>query len=128
MAAALPLLSSKLSASVLPTGVLNPAQVKAQVQPFGTLRVYHEGATEQLAYMNAGTLELKPGMEPHPPHTHPEEEFMYIASGTGEIYVDGNTTKIGPGSIMFTKANQLHGIKNTGTLPITFFYCKWRTH
>jgi hypothetical protein len=28
--------------------------------------------------MTAGSLRLKPGMEPHPPHTHPEEEFMLI--------------------------------------------------
>jgi quercetin dioxygenase-like cupin family protein len=48
-------------------------------------------------------------------HSHPEEEFMIIASGTGEIEVHGLTISVEPGDTMYAEANVLHGIKNTGS-------------
>ena len=57
---------------------------------------------------------LDPGATPHPPHRHPEEEFLIIASGTGEIECAGVTSQVGPGAIMYCAGNTLHGITNTG--------------
>ena len=68
---------------------------------------------------------LDPGASPHPPHTHPEEEFMIVADGTGEIVCDGKTTQVGPGSIMYCAGNVSHGIVNTGKVPMTFYWSKW---
>jgi mannose-6-phosphate isomerase-like protein (cupin superfamily) len=68
---------------------------------------------------------LEAGKTPHAPHTHPEEEVMIVESGVGEIYCDGKTTKVGPGSVMFTTPNTAHGITNTGTTPLVFYYVKW---
>ena len=50
---------------------------------------------------------------------------MIIESGHGEIFCDGKTTKIGPGSVMYTTPNAPHGITNTGSEPIVFYYVKW---
>ena len=50
---------------------------------------------------------------------------MIVESGVGEIFCDGKTTKVGPGSVMFTTPNASHGIKNTGETPIVFYYVKW---
>jgi mannose-6-phosphate isomerase-like protein (cupin superfamily) len=69
---------------------------------------------------------LKPGMQPHPPHQHPEEEMMVIAEGTGEIVVDGQKSRVGPGSMMYCAAGRLHGILNTGKTPLLFYYSKWK--
>ena len=55
---------------------LDETKAKLTREAFGDLRVYYDGPTEQLKSMTAGSLRLKPGMEPHPPHQHPEEEFM----------------------------------------------------
>jgi quercetin dioxygenase-like cupin family protein len=109
------------------TQVQPESDIFPQQLPWGTLRVYHEGPTDQLAYMNAGTVVLKPGQEPHPPHQHPEEEFLIVTKGSGEMFIDGKTTKIKTGALMFTKAQSEHGIKNTGKTALEFFYCKWRT-
>src|ERR687887_696839 len=86
-----------MSESRIPNVTLTEAQSKLTKEPFGDLRIYFEGATEQIKSMTAGSLRLKAGMSPHPPHTHPEEEFMVITEGIGEIVVDGKTTKAGPG-------------------------------
>jgi mannose-6-phosphate isomerase-like protein (cupin superfamily) len=72
-----------------------------------------------------GRFILQPGKTPHAPHTHVEEEVMIVESGTGEIFCDGKTTKVGPGSVMFTTPNVSHGITNTGSEPLVFYYVKW---
>ncbi|MFN7934863.1 MAG: cupin domain-containing protein [Bryobacteraceae bacterium] len=110
----------------LPNITLPEAQAKLTKEPFGDLRIYFEGATDQIRSMTAGSLRLKAGMSPHPPHTHPEEEFMVITEGTGEIFLDGKTTKIGPGSMMYCGANKSHGITNTGKTPLLFYFYKWK--
>jgi mannose-6-phosphate isomerase-like protein (cupin superfamily) len=75
--------------------------------------------------MCTGMAVLDPGASPHPPHQHPEEEFMIVASGTGEIVVGDKTTQVGPGAIMYCAGNTLHGIVNTGKVPMTFYWSKW---
>ena len=75
--------------------------------------------------MCTGMCVLEPGASPHPPHQHPEEETMIVASGTGIIEVDGKPTAVGPGAIMYCGANVSHGITNTGTTPMTFYWSKW---
>ena len=50
---------------------------------------------------------------------------MLIESGVGEIVVDGKTTRVGPGSAMYTAPNVSHGIVNTGDTPLVFYWVKW---
>jgi mannose-6-phosphate isomerase-like protein (cupin superfamily) len=76
--------------------------------------------------MTAGSLLLKAGMSPHPPHQHPEEEFMVVTEGTGEISMDGKVTKVGPGSMMYAGTQRVHGIVNTGKTPLLFYFYKWQ--
>ena len=87
--------------------------------------VYIAGDTPASTKFVTGRFVLPPGKTPHAPHTHPEEEVMIIERGHGEIFCDGTTTKIGPGSVMYTTPNAPHGITNTGSEPIVFYYVKW---
>lgn len=123
---ALTALAASSTAAKLSNGTIDSSKVKVDKQPFGELRVYMDGPTDQLKAMTAGSLMLKPGMSPHPPHQHPEEEIMVIAEGTGEIVVEGKTAKVGPGTMMYCAANKLHGIVNTGSKPLLFYYYKWQ--
>lgn len=110
----------------LPDGVI--ARESLQVEgdaPGVAAYVHYNGPTEQLATMCTGMAVLAPGASPHPPHRHPEEEFLIIASGTGVIEVDGQPTQVGPGAIMYCSANKVHGIVNTGGTPMTFYWSKW---
>jgi mannose-6-phosphate isomerase-like protein (cupin superfamily) len=110
----------------LPSETLDVRQAKVTHEPFGDLAIYFSGPTDQIGSMTAGSLRLKPGMSPHPPHTHPEEEFMLITEGTGEIVVEGKTTKVAPGTMMYCAAGKQHGIVNTGKVPLLFYYYKWK--
>ena len=121
-AAALPM----AAAAGLPNVTLDPQKARLQKEPFGDLRIYFEGPTGQLKSMTAGSLLLKAGMTPHAPHQHPEEEFMVITEGAGEISMEGKITKVAPGSMMYSSAGQLHGIVNTGKTPLLFYFYKWQ--
>lgn len=93
--------------------------------PCGKVGLYVEGETPASTKFVTGRFVLDPGKTPHPPHVHAEEEVMVIESGHGEIFCDGKTTKIGPGSVMYTTPNAPHGITNTGSEPIVFYFIKW---
>ncbi len=101
-------------------------QAETLEHPFGRQQIYYQGPTDMLEIFEGGNLRLKPGMTPHAPHQHPEEEIMVVTEGHGEISVEGRVTQVGPGSMMYTAAQRLHGIKNTGSGPLLFYYFKWK--
>lgn len=114
------------AAAKFANGTMDEKRAKLTKEPFGDLRIYYEGATDQLKSMTAGSLRLNAGATPHPPHTHPEEEFMLITEGTGEITIEGKVTKVGPGVMMYCAGNKSHGIINTGQTPLLFYFWKWQ--
>ena len=38
---------------------------------------------------------------------------------------DGKVTPVGPGAMMYCAGNTLHGITNTGSVQMTFYWSKW---
>ena len=106
-------------------GVLGIDDVIPELPPGCRVFVHYNGPTDQLSGMCTGMAVLDPGASPHPPHRHPEEEFLIIADGTAEIECDGKITPAGPGAIMYCAGNVLHGITNTGKVPLTFYWSKW---
>jgi len=113
------------SSGKLPDGVIRIGQVAVDAQPGCRVFVHYNGPTDQLTGMCAGMAVLEPGASPHPPHQHPEEEFLIVSDGTGEIECGGQVTRVGPGDIMYCAGGVLHGITNTGPVPLTFYWSKW---
>lgn len=65
---------------------------------------------------------LPPGQMPHPPHQHRNTEFVLIREGKLEYWgADGTHEPCGPGDIVFTASNQMHGMKNIGATNATYF-------
>ena len=114
------------TAPKLPDGVVDLDSI-GTADPVGGCRVFthYNGPTDQLSGLCAGMCVVDPGASPHPAHQHPEEEFMIVASGTGEIECGGETIQVGPGAMMYCAGNTLHGITNTGKVPLTFYWSKW---
>jgi quercetin dioxygenase-like cupin family protein len=100
-------------------------EVELQKENGQDLRIYFNGPTDLLKSMVTGNLLLMPGMSPHPPHRHPEEEFLWVTEGSGEIMVEGTTYPVAAGSVMYCAGNKLHGITNTGAEPMLFYFSKW---
>jgi quercetin dioxygenase-like cupin family protein len=56
----------------------------------------------------------KPGEGP-PDHVHfSQEEMFFILEGTYELTLDGQTSTVGPGTIVFIPRNVMHRFKNVG--------------
>jgi gentisate 1,2-dioxygenase len=105
--------------------VIDPANAKLTHESYGDLRIYFDGPTGQLRALTVGSLALKAGMVPHPPHQHPEEEIMLVTEGAGEITVGGQTYAAAPGSMMYCGGQGMHGI-TAGPQGLTFYFYKWR--
>ena len=109
----------------IPLEQVKMSEFRDQDKPVGQIGIYVSGDTPASSKFVTGRFVLDAGKTPHAPHVHPEEEVMVVESGTGEIFCDGKTTKVGPGSVMFTTPNAPHGITNTGSTPLVFYFIKW---
>ena len=114
-----------LQAAEVQSVLLDPHQVPSEAHPFGSQRIYCDGSTAGLKSLVIGSLILKPGEQPHPPHTHSDEEILLVTEGTGQITMNGKPSDVGPGALMYVTPNYLHGILNTGASPLTFYFIKW---
>lgn len=64
---------------------------------------------------------LNPGMAPHPPHQHEHSEWLFLKEGKVEWLIDGNWHPAQAGDILFASSMKLHGLKNVGTTPASYF-------
>jgi mannose-6-phosphate isomerase-like protein (cupin superfamily) len=126
-AAALPVIAHLASAQQvhLSSLVIDPTTAKLTHESYGNLKIYFDGSTEQLRELTVGSLVLKAGMVPHPPHQHPEEEIMLVTEGAGEITVEAHAYPVARGSMMYCSGQRLHGI-TAGAHGLTFYFYKWR--
>jgi mannose-6-phosphate isomerase-like protein (cupin superfamily) len=117
-------------AAILASQTLNLDQLKMSTyedrgNPVGQMGLYVQGETPGCSSLVTGRFIVDPGKSPHPPHVHDDEEVLIVGSGHGEIICDGKTTKVGPGSMMYSTPNVAHGLNNTGQEPLTFYFVKW---
>ena len=49
----------------------------------------------------------------------------YTGGRIQRVTLDGKVTEVGPGAMMYCAGNTLHGITNTGTTQMTFYWSKW---
>jgi quercetin dioxygenase-like cupin family protein len=111
---------SRLESSVVKANDLRPEGAAPGAKAY----VHFNGPTQSLAALASGLVTLEPGAQPHPPHRHPEEEIMIVGEGTGEFSVNGTTTQVNTGDMVFAEANVLHGVRNTGKTVMTFYFVK----
>ncbi len=92
----------------------------------GTGALLHFGPMPGTKHLEVGLFDLRPGAEPHPVHTHPEEELLIVIHGHGEVECDGLAREVGPGSVTYVAPHVPHGIRNTsGETTLTFHWIKW---
>ena len=108
-----------------------PSLTESKVIPFSSLKVIQlsnggeqrrviQGRLATGEAIEAHETMLPAGKMPHPPHKHVNTELLFIQTGSLEYDDDGKVTPIGPGDIVFTASNRMHGLKNVGTTPATY--------
>jgi len=111
----------------LPSSALEWKDIKVVSTKTGEKRQFCDAPTSTLEQLEIHASTLNPGEIAHPPHQHPEEELTIVMQGTVEVLVNGALKRVGPGSVIFQSANDLHNIKNVGTTPAIYHAIKWRT-
>jgi mannose-6-phosphate isomerase-like protein (cupin superfamily) len=107
------------------SGVVTWAQASSRVSDWGEMRTYFRGETRGTTSAFAAVAVVKPGEAVHPAHRHAEEEYMVITEGSGRWHLDGKEFPAARGDVLHVSPWVMHGLVNTGDVPLTFFVVKW---
>jgi quercetin dioxygenase-like cupin family protein len=112
---------------VLSSTAVTWEEIQAKGPAESRARQVFKNPTATLDELELHVTTLPPGQDSHPPHKHPDEELIIIKQGTLEAFVNGETRRVGPGSVIFQAANQLHGIRNVGDTPAVYHVIRWNS-
>ncbi len=112
---------------VMGSKVFDWNSIRDEPASYGSVRSFFSTATATLENLELHVTTLNPGMSPHPPHKHPNEEMIILRQGTVETLSNGTWTRVGPGSVIFNGSNQLHGLKNVGTDQAIYHVINFKT-
>jgi quercetin dioxygenase-like cupin family protein len=99
--------------------------LEAKPTKTGAARSVFKTPTARVEELEMHITTLNPGESPHPPHQHVDEEMMIVKEGTLETLQNGVARRAGPGSIIFQASNEMHGLRNVGQTPATYYVIKW---
>lgn len=119
--------AAQTQSQVMGSSIFDWNSFKATTTNVGAVRKVLQAPTATLDELECHITTLNPGASPHAPHKHPDEEIIIIKEGTVESLVNGELKRVGPGSIIFQAANQMHSIRNVGTTPATYHVFKWNS-
>ena len=123
-------------ARTLRVGVEKPVQrsttfewagLEARPTPTGMRRTVMQAPTPTLDELEIHITTLNVGQVSHEPHRHPAEELLIVKDGMVETLQNGKATRLGPGSIIFHSSNDLHNIRNVGSIPATYHVIQWKS-
>lgn len=111
--------------ATLPSSNFEWADLKVVPAATGEKRAVFSTRTATLDQLAVHVTTINPGQRAHDPHRHWEEELIIVKEGTVESMQNGEMTRLGPGSVIFEASNDLHGIKNVGDTPASYYVVKW---
>jgi quercetin dioxygenase-like cupin family protein len=62
------------------------------------------------------------------PHSHPNEQWIYILEGMFQAKIGDKQLEAKPGSVLYVPANIVHSGKATPEADVVFFTCKDASH
>ncbi len=77
--------------------------------------------------MIVGLMRMKAGTGAEP-HSHPNEQWIYILEGTFRAVIGDKPIEAKPGSVIYIPANTIHSGKATADGDVVFFTCKDASH
>jgi quercetin dioxygenase-like cupin family protein len=112
---------------VMGSTVIDWNSIPAKATEVGSVRSFFKARTATLDELEVHVTSLDPGKASHPPHRHPTEEVVIIKQGTVEALENGEWKRVGPGSVIFSASNQLHGLRNVGSEQAVYHVIAFRT-
>ena len=121
----LPVLASATAAAqsvkTLPSRAFKYDDLPVRASGQNKSRAVMKGGTHSGYQLELHLTELGPGQAPHPPHKHVHEELLLLQSGSLDVTIGGETTRLTPGSGVYCASNEQHGWRNPGAGPAQYF-------
>lgn len=108
--------------------VVNLADLQAVPTKTGEMRLVFDASTPTLSELDCHITTLNPGESPHLPHRHPDEEVLILKEGRLEVSQEDRKTIVEPGGVIFEASNELHTLRNIGTIPAVYYVVKFTPH
>ena len=77
--------------------------------------------------MIVGLMRMKAGTGAEP-HSHPNEQWIYVLEGTFRATIAGKAMDVPPGSVVYIPANTIHAGHATAQGDVVFFTVKDASH
>ena len=95
----------------LGSGVFDWNALEVKPTKVGARRDVFDAPTATLSNLECHITTLNPGEVPHAAHRHVDEE-----------------RPAGPGAVIFLASNELHGLRNAGATPATYYVVRFVPH
>ena len=105
----------------LPSKIFHNAEIKPEAHATNESRQFLWGRTHDGYLIDMHETQLRAGEMPHAAHQHPHEEMTMLREGTLEVEIEGKTSRIGPGDVVYVASNQHHGWRNVGNTTAKYF-------
>jgi XRE family transcriptional regulator, regulator of sulfur utilization len=110
---------------LMASSVFDWSGIEVKKTKTGERREFFDSPTATLDQLECHVTTINAGEAPHPPHQHADEELIVVKEGTIEAMQNGVIKRVGPGSMIFEASNELHGLRNVGQTPATYYVIKW---
>ena len=96
--------------------VINENDVEAKDLPGRSLKWLYTPDMKQAEGFTFNVVIIEPGNTVKPAHSHKNnEELIYIVSGTGKAYIDGDVYDVSAGSAVLFSKGSVHMVRNSGS-------------
>ena len=84
-------------------------------------RAVFDGLNHARVQLDLHMTSLGPGQAPHAPHHHVHEEIVMLRSGQMDVTIEGKTTRVRAGSVVYVNSMEEHGWRNPGPERAEYF-------
>ena len=112
----------------LGSAVFDWSKLEAKPTKVGARRDVFDAATATLGALECHVTTVNPGEAPHAAHRHSDEELILVKEGTLEVTINGVARPAGPGAVVFFASNDVHGLRNAGGTPATYYVLRIVPH
>ena len=96
--------------------VINENDVEAKELPGRSLKWLYTPDMKQAEGFTFNVVTIEPGNTVKPAHSHKNnEELIYIVSGAGKAYIDGDVYDVSAGSAVLFSKGSVHMVRNSGS-------------
>ena len=107
--------------ALLHSSAIDWSSLSPVTRPADVRRQFVDSASLTYRKLEVHETTLAPGTPASTAHRHPWLQLIVIRKGTMEITIDGKTKTAEPGSIVYLASNALQNLRNSGTVPLTYW-------